>query len=453
MSNLEKKTSGGGLRQRRFDRQQVRLVGWGLIIGLIAGTLVSLYRYAISTGIGFARSMYTAIADRPLLLVPWAVSAAGIGLILWHITKWEPTSSGSGIPQVKGTVLMGLRMRWANVLVARFAGGILGSLFGLSLGREGPSVHISAAAAKGLVGNRTEDTTETRCFITGGAAAGISAAFNAPLSGIVFALEEVSHSFSAPVLLAAMASALGADVISSYVFGLTPVLDFVTMPRLDYTGYLWIAPLGATVGILGAVINRVFIGFQSFFIRLPAWAGPVLAIVIALPLGLFMPDVLGGGENLVSLAENVNAGLGLMLLLMVVKLVFSGTSFGSGVPGGIFMPIMATGALGGAAIGIAASQYDGLDSTLIPLFAALGMAGTLASSVRAPVTAILLVTEMTGSFVQLLPVAGCVLVAFLVSGLLRAQPIYDLLLSSYLDRHPEAETENGKLVRVSQTSG
>ncbi|MDD2626548.1 MAG: chloride channel protein, partial [Candidatus Methanomethylophilus sp.] len=309
MSNLEKKTSGGGLRQRRFDRQQVRLVGWGLIIGLIAGTLVSLYRYAISTGIGFARSMYTAIADRPLLLVPWAVSAAGIGLILWHITKWEPTSSGSGIPQVKGTVLMGLRMRWANVLVARFAGGILGSLFGLSLGREGPSVHISAAAAKGLVGNRTEDTTETRCFITGGAAAGISAAFNAPLSGIVFALEEVSHSFSAPVLLAAMASALGADVISSYVFGLTPVLDFVTMPRLDYTGYLWIAPLGATVGILGAVINRVFIGFQSFFIRLPAWAGPVLAIVIALPLGLFMPDVLGGGENLVSLAENVNSGL------------------------------------------------------------------------------------------------------------------------------------------------
>lgn len=391
--------------------------------------------------------MYATIATQPLLLIPWAISIVAVGYLVYRLIRWEPTASGSGIPQVKGTAMLDLKMPWTKVLVARLGGGILCGLFGLSLGREGPSVHLGAATAKSVADKCSRDNVEGRCMITGGAAAGISAAFNAPISGVVFALEEIHHNFSSVVLLCALTAALAGDLVSMAIFGLVPILQFVTIPALTLPDYIWLIPLGFVIGLLGAGINQLLINSYRLYTKLPAWTAPVCALAIALPFGIYMPEVLGGGEGLVRLAEEAETGIALVIGLLVAKIIFTTTSFGSGVPGGIFMPILAIGALGGGAVGLAAVAC-GMPHMYVPDFAVLGMAGAFASSVRAPITAIMLITEMTGSLVHLLPLAVCVLIAYLVSGLLRTRPIYDVLLEHYLGRHPEAATSDGKLIAL-----
>ncbi|MCQ2079224.1 MAG: chloride channel protein [archaeon] len=316
-------------------------------------------------------------------------------------------------------------------------------MFGLSVGREGPSVHVGASAAQPVARRIADDELEERILITSGAAAGLSAAFSAPISAMVFALEEIHHSFSEYVLIAGLASAVAADIVASLMFGTVPVLDFMPVPDFGLEIYVWIIPCGVMAGGLGCLMNRSYIGVRDLFRRIPVRYVLPVAFLIALPVGLFMPDAIGGGEDLVALAEKAEVGLLFITTLLVVKLVFSCTSFGSGVPGGIFMPILAIGALGGSALGLVMVEF-GMPEQYVCNCVVLCMAGALASSLRTPVTAVLLVTEMTASLVHLLPLAICVLVAYAVSGLLRTRPIYRLLLTDLVERNPRITEESGK---------
>ncbi|HPS82653.1 MAG TPA: chloride channel protein, partial [Candidatus Limiplasma sp.] len=161
--------------------------------------------------------------------------------------------------------------------------------------------------------------------------------------------------------------------------------------------------------------------------KLPAVLRPAIALLIALPCGLFLPQVLGGGQGLIKLSENAQAGLVMMGLFLTVKLVFTCTSFGSGLPGGIFMPILSVGALTGGLFGQLLMGV-GLPADCLPAFCVCAMAGAMASSVKAPVTSILLMAEMTGSLIHLLPVATVAFIALLTSDLLGVSPIYEVLL-------------------------
>ncbi|WP_101617294.1 ClC family H(+)/Cl(-) exchange transporter [Bifidobacterium margollesii] len=452
----------------------------GVLIGLVSGVLVVAYRLGIEYGVEFARWMYGQIRQTPWLIAPWAMAAVAAGvLIAWMIRK-EPMASGSGIPQTEGVVLFGLRMRWQTILPVRFIGGLLAGAFGLSMGREGPSIQIGASGAQfvahRLRRGRREDMQE-HYLVTAGAAAGLSAAFSAPLSGMMFALEGVHRSFSPAILMGATAASLTADFVSKYCFGLTPVLDFGSLPQLPIGQYVWVLPLGVVAGLVGVVMNRALLGFQTLFGRLPAMIRPVVALGLALPVGLMLPQVLGGGANLIALAEHVGGGmgdgdvltaggsgaasgadvaaglqsaaagfdsvrdaaevgLGMMALLFVVKVLFTATSFGAGTPGGIFMPILSVGALGGGICGLAAHQIAGLPAQSIPLFAVCGMAGTLSASVKTPITSILLTVEMSGTVTHMLPVALAAFIGLLVSDVLHTKPIYGALLERYMEQHP-----------------
>ncbi|MFB0921513.1 MAG: chloride channel protein, partial [Oscillospiraceae bacterium] len=132
----------------------------------------------------------------PVLIIPWVIAAIFVGLIISVIVKWEPMAAGSGIPQVEGQLLFGLKMKWFSIITVRYVAGLLTSFFGVSLGREGPSIQIGASGSQFIAKKISKNKLEENYLITGGAAAGLSAAFNAPLSGIVFALEEVHRSFS-----------------------------------------------------------------------------------------------------------------------------------------------------------------------------------------------------------------------------------------------------------------
>lgn len=419
----------------RFNQLKWKMAGAGILVGLTSGLLVVLYRLGIERGTDAARWIYSQIRVTPWLLAPWFVAAvAAAALIAWMIAK-EPMASGSGIPQTNGVVICGLRMRWQTILPVRFIGGLLGALFGLSLGREGPSIQIGASGAQFLShrlrGKRREDVQE-HYLVTAGAAAGLSAAFSAPLSGMMFALEGVHRSFSPAILMGATAASLTADFVSKYCFGLRPVLDFGDIGQLSLDEYVWLIPLGLIAGLVGSMMNRSLLGFQTLYGRVPLRFRPVIAIALALPVGIWLPDVLGGGSNLISMAEHASVGLGMLCLLFVVKVLFTSTSFGSGSPGGIFMPILAVGALAGSICGESLHQWAGLSSEVVAIFAVCVMTGTLAASVKTPITSILLAVEMSGTLTHMLPVAAVAFIALLVSDVLRTKPIYGELLERYM---------------------
>jgi len=277
-----------------------------------------LYRLCIEYGNRIAAKTYAFMKLNPVILIPWIILIILVGLFISWLVKIEPMAKGSGIPQVEGLVLYGLKMKWYSILAVRFLAGIISSFFGLSLGREGPSIQIGASGAQAIAKKISKNKLEENYLITGGAAAGLSAAFNAPLSGIVFTLEEVHRSFSPLVLIAATTASLTADVVSKYFFGLKPVLSFNAIPQLPETLYFWLLPLGIISGLSGALMNKALLGFQTLYNKLPARIRPMIALAIALPCGLFLPQVLGGGQNLIQLSENLNTGFIILLVFFFI---------------------------------------------------------------------------------------------------------------------------------------
>ncbi|HPF87243.1 MAG TPA: ClC family H(+)/Cl(-) exchange transporter [Candidatus Limiplasma sp.] len=430
--------------------------GKSVLCGLAAGLLVVLFRLGMGFGIEKAGQIYAFIRQHPLAVLPWLALIGVAGWAIARLVKYEPMASGSGIPQVEGMVIHGLKIKCWSVLAVRFLAGILSSFFGLSLGREGPSIQIGAAGSQAIAKKTSKNKLEENTLITAGAAAGLATAFNAPLSGVVFALEEVHRSFSALILITATTASLTADVVATLVFGLTPILSFTQTPQLPTTLYLWLLPLGILSGVIGSLTNKSLLGFQSLYNKIPAKLRPGVALLIALPFGLFLPQVLGGGANLIDSAEIARSGILFLLFLLAAKLLFTCTSFGSGIPGGIFLPILSIGALLGSAVGLVAVQL-GMPSSYISDFAVCGMAGALSSSVKAPVTSILLTAEMTGSLVHLFPVAACSFIALLISDLLKTTPIYEALLERMMSedgtQHTNHNHKHAGIVEIPVESG
>lgn len=426
-----------------FGQLKWRIAVKGILIGVLAGFLVVLYRQGIELGTQTAVSIYGFLRLHPVYIILWLAAILLAGVIIGRLVQYEPMASGSGIPQVEGVVLYGLKMKWHTILAVRYLGGILCSLFGLSLGREGPSIQIGASGAKLAADRLSKSELEKTCLITGGAAAGLSAAFNAPLSGIVFALEEVHRSFSPLILLAATTASLTADFVSQTYFGLRPVLQFVKLPQLPLRLYIWLLPLGILSGLIGSLMNLSLLRFQTLYRKIPAVIRPCIALLLALPCGLFLPEVLGGGANLIKISENVRNGIAFLIILLIIKILFTCTSFGSGVPGGIFLPILSAGALTGSILGLLASHF-GFPQQFIPDLAVCAMAGVLSSCVKAPVTSILLTAEMAGSLVHMLPVAACSFLALFISDLLKIKPIYEALLERFVESNDDRITLNEK---------
>lgn len=421
----------------------------GIFVGFISGLIVVLYRMGIEFGTEKAVLCYKVINTHPLLILPWIGLMGIIGLVIYLLVKFEPMASGSGIPQVEGILIYGLKIKWYTVLMVRFIAGILASFMGVSLGREGPSIQIGAAASQGLAKKICKSKLEENYLITSGAAAGLSAAFNAPLSGILFTLEEVHRSFSPQILIASTSAALTADVVSKYFFGLKPVLSFVEVPQIPEYLYPVLILLGILAGLLGSLINKALLLFQTLYSKFPAILRPIIALFIALPCGLFLPQVLGGGQNLIKLSEHAQQGIVFIIILLLVKFIFTCTSFGSGIPGGIFMPILSLGALTGSAFGLWIHSF-GISLEFVPVFCVCAMAAALSASIKAPITSILLMVEMSGSLIHLFPVAVCSFIALLVSDLVRNNPIYEALLERIMNKNIESIQSNnrGALVEV-----
>ncbi|WP_027628037.1 H(+)/Cl(-) exchange transporter ClcA [Ruminiclostridium cellobioparum] len=417
---------------------RLKLVFEGIAVGILAGLLVVLYRFALERAMVLLQGIYGTLSVRPQFIPVWLGVLLIIGVILGKLTKYEPMAGGSGIPQVEGVLLRKLKMNWWKVIVVKFFGGILAIGSGLSLGREGPSVQLGAAAGQGLGKMLKRVKLEEKYLITSGASAGLAAAFNAPLAGVMFALEEVHKNFSPLVLLSSLAAALSADYISSGFFGLKPVFNLQSLSVLPLKSYLYIVVLGALIGVLGVLFNKSILKTQLLYSKLniiPKELWVIIPLVISVVLGFILPQVLGGGHDLiVGLLTGGEFPLAFLFVLLLVKFLFTMISYGSGAPGGIFLPLLSIGALIGGIYGLAMVNLFNMDSNYINSFIVLAMAGYFTAVVRAPITGIILITEMTGSFNHLLSLAIVSVTAYIVADLLGSKPIYESLLERILQK-------------------
>ncbi len=420
---------------------RLKLVFEGIAVGIITGLLIVLYRYALEKLMKLLLEVYKVLSNQPQLIPVWIGVLILIGYIAGKLVKHEPMISGSGIPQVEGVLIGKLKMVWWKVILGKFAGGVLSIGAGLSLGREGPSVQIGSAIGQGFSKVFKRIKVEEKYLITSGASAGLAAAFNAPLAGVMFALEEVHKNFSPLVLLSSLSAALSADYVSSEFFGLKPVLDFKSLSVLPLNYYFYIIILGIIIGILAVAFNKAILKTQDLYSKL-GWIPKEFRIIIPLLFsmipGLFLPQVLGGGHELiVSLVTAGNASLIFLLTLLIAKFSFTMISYGSGAPGGIFLPLLAIGALIGSIYGFIVVHLFHLDNSFISTFIILAMAGYFTAVVRAPITGTILITEMTGSFHHLFPIALVSITAFIIADLLGSKPIYESLLERFLRKQDD----------------
>lgn len=422
---------------KRAEHFKTILTAEGFLVGGIAGLVVLLYRVLLEYAGKGMDVVLSYAREYPLLAGIWFFVLFTLACIVGKLVQYEPMISGSGIPQVEGEMMGKLDQVWWRVLPAKFLGGFLSLFSGLSLGREGPSIQIGAMVGKGVSKALDRGKTEEKYLLTCGASAGLAAAFHAPLAGVMFSLEEIHKNFSVSVLVSVMTASITADYISSQFMGFQSVFQFDIGAEVQPQYYWHIVILGILLGFMGVFYNKMTLWVQGLYLKakgLNTTTRLLIPFLLAGFLGLVMPQVLGSGHHLIDMAAEGSMALKAIFFLFAVKFAFSLICFGSGAPGGIFFPLLVLGALLGGAYSTFAVQYMGLDSSYISNFVLLAMAGYFTAIVRAPITGIILIFEMTGQVSQMLSMSLVSITAYLVASGLKSEPIYESLLAGLLKR-------------------
>ncbi|MBI3946778.1 MAG: H(+)/Cl(-) exchange transporter ClcA [Armatimonadetes bacterium] len=441
-------------RERRHlahirERRQVHFTRAGAV-GLLAGAVAVAFQWALFSVDQVRIQALAWLHQRPAW--GWTVlpvlAAVMAGLAGRLTRRFAPSAAGSGIPHVEAVLLRLRPLNWRRLLPVKFAGGLLSIGAGLSLGREGPTVQMGAAAGKALAHVLRVPRRSESHLIASGAGAGLAAAFNAPLAGFIFVLEELQRELSPLTYGTALISALAADIITRAFTGQLPSFHVSGYPAPPLGALPLAALVGVVCGLLGVAFNRGLLGTLRQFHNprwLPVWAQPVAVGALAGLVAWWLPEAVGSGHQT---AEHILRGQiaapQVILALLAVKFGLTMVSYATGVPGGIFAPLLTLGALAGLLVGEAGARYVPGFTGAPAAFAVLGMGALFSAVVRAPLTGIVLIIEMTANYEQLFAVAVAALVAYLVAEHLREKPVYEALLEYDLHRSDQQPQEAGE---------
>lgn len=400
------------------------------VVGAITGLAAASFRLLLNDASGLRDDL---IAWGHLhwwgFLLVLAACGAATALAASLVHRVEPHAEGSGIPRVEAVIDGRTEPGSARILPVKYVGGLLSIGAGLALGREGPSVQMGGNAAI-IVARLTRTSREhLQILVAGGAAAGLATAFSAPIAGGVFVLEELVKRFEPRTTLATLI-ATGSGFASAHLLlgDSGTELDTIEFapPSLGQAG--WVILVGLISGALGVGYNALMMAGLHFADtnRIPV---EVRAAAIGVGIGAiawFAPWLVGSGGNLTQSALLGQGTIGAVLGVLAARVVLGVVSYAALTPGGLFAPMLVLGSYLGLAVGLVAGQLDPHAPEAAGL-ALIGMAAFFTASVRAPVTGIVLASEMTGSTTLLAPTLGACAVAMLVAMALRSEPIYDLL--------------------------
>ena len=447
----------------QWHQFRLRLFWEGIIIGLVGGLSICLFRFLLNQSESLRIYIYHFILIPALQETNW-IPLLGYGLLLliisgflYSMCRYAPMAGGSGIPQVKGVILGAMKMKWFRILWVKILAGAIGIGAGLSLGREGPSIQIGAVAGQGCSRLLGRTRMEERYLITSGASACLAAAFNAPLAGMMFALEELHRNFSGAVLLPTMTSAITATIVTRFFFGDDTSFTFGHLIPLPSSYLAYVALVAISCGVAGIFFNYGLLHIHYLYrpsVFKNQWLKIGFALLCAGILGFILPDVLGGGNILVDQLAIHFYPLPFLLLLLGGKYIFTLISYGCGTPGGFFLPLLVIGALIGAIEANLLVSASWLPAMYTPTIIIIGMVSLFAASVRSPITGTLLILEMTGDFNHLMALALASSLAYITAELLKGKPIYDALLQKSLKTSPDLDCEEEKnIIEVPVSSG
>ena len=444
-------------QKQKLDISALKVILYGLITGAVTGGVLSLFLVCARVLGSLAFGLYEQ-ANAPLAVVCVLILSVLCCLLVAVIQKLVPGSKGSGIPLAEGAARGMLRVRWLANAAALIAGSLLAFICGMPLGSEGPSVAVGGLLGDGVGSVAKKPTEMRRHLITGGSCAGLAAAFNAPLTGLAFAFEETHRRFSPYILAVSFSAVISAVAVSQAAFfgfshieylaalgiraGAVP-LSFLPQAAPVGLDILWLSLAALALGVLCAALG---IGFNRAIVALSKLSGKIKSVTLRLlpafiltaVFGLITAHAVGSGER--TIEELALGALPLVVLgVFAMRFVMTVVAGGVGATGGLFLPMIAIGGLFGA---LAASLLVtlGLDPKYAPNIVVLCICAFFASTVRAPITAIIMSVELTLTFVNLLPCAIAVAVAVVLTDITKTEPLYEQALENLVKNAPEPKT-------------
>lgn len=409
------------------------------IIGIASGLVGALFRLALIE----AASLRGALLGWAHPLGAWgflsvvAGCSAAVAAAAALVHRFSPHAGGSGIPHVEAVIAEELPPAPASLVVVKFVGGVLAIGAGLALGREGPCVQMGAGVAH-LVGRIfRRNWVDCRVLIASGAGAGLATAFNAPIAGAVFVLEELVRRFEPRMAIVVLSASASAVSVARMLLGNAPDFAVSVADFGNPATHLLYGVLGLIAGLAAIVHNRAILGALALAGQMPSVPVELRAAMVGAGVGALawlLPDMVGGGDPITQHALLGQQALAMIPLILLLRLALGAVSYAAGTPGGLFAPMLALGATLGLGVGTLLQIAVPWLEIQPTAFAVVGMAALFAGVVRAPLTGIVLVTEMTASVELLLPMLGACFASMLVTTLLRDRPIYEALLESTLAR-------------------
>ena len=455
------------LKKTNIYRIFIELVAVGSVTGVIVGAIVTLFNILVHEGEHISQDVYAYIRANPifipLLILALIGGAFGIGVLV----NISSVIRGCGVPQAEGATRGIVRFKWWRDMIAMFTASLLSVFMDLSIGAEGPSVLIGAMAGDGVSSTLKRNQMIRTYQITGGACAGLAVASNAPLTGMAFAFEEAHKRFTPEVFICAFSSVVFGILTRTLIYNLLNMqvysafrsYVFNEMP-MRYYGYVVLA--GVACGVLGILFTKLCFAMRALFKAIHVkdeWWTHVSRIMTAVLIGgavsWVSALVMGGGHALVEslgtyggVSQYVQESIfgmplvWMLLVVMVLKLVITSVNVGSGIPCGIFIPIVAIGACIGAVLNHVWLSIDPAIAPYCDLLVMICIAAFFTTVVRAPITSIIMICEFTGSFAPLLPVIIAVSIGYIIGELVNTDGIYEDLLEAYEEEtgiHERAE--------------
>lgn len=428
---------------RFFTRRSSALLIWlSVFIGLLAGMVSALFDHGIIWVAEARQELIDTYGGDGIPLwviaVPFSSIMAGLAFYLTH--RFAPEAGGSGIPEIEGA-MDGMRpVRWKRVIPVKFFGGLLALGSGMALGREGPSVQLGANVGRMISDLFKVNKVDGQALLAAGAAGGLAAAFNAPLAGIMFVIEEMRSQFnySLTSTKSVFMSAIVATIVMRIFTGQDAVVTVTQYSHPDLLTLGFYLVLGFCFGVIGIYFNKMIIATQDMYLAIhqnQRWRFVGIGLFLGAVFGaltVIEPDIAFSGMEIIPHIEGGHFLVGSLIFLFIFRIFTTLISFGSGAPGGVFAPTLAIGTLFGMLFGLLSQSLFPNLITEPGAFAIAGMGGLFAATVRAPITGILLVIEMTSNYEMILPLIVTCLGATMVAQTLGGRPIYTQLLERTL---------------------
>jgi chloride channel protein, CIC family len=412
------------IHQLRLRENQLFLA-LTIVVGILAGLAAVLFTLAIE----WASRLFFGIDPTAarLFLVPIAVSLAA-GIMLARVF---PEARGSGIPQTEAAFHLDGGVMPARVPIGKFLMGVLCIGGGHSVGREGPSVQIGAGLAS-VVGQWVPLPPERlKALVPVGAAGALAAAFNTPVAAVIFALEEVIGDMNAPLLGSTVVASVASVMVERSILGNEPLFRVPAYQLVHPAELAAYGLLGILGGVLAIIFCKSLLALRGAFLRMPARTRALQPAMGGVAIGAILiavPQVMGVGYEYVDQALSGGLALRVLVLLCLVKLVATLISYASGNAGGVFAPSLFIGAMAGAAVGTLVNEYAPFPTAAPGAYALVGMGALFAGIVRAPLTSVFMIFEITQDYEILVPLMVANLLAFWISKRYQPVPLYRALL-------------------------